>query len=137
MVACHPDRINRKVNPMNEHPQVEAFLDAAASMRENRYWARSPREQLAFLGALRDVMTEVCFHVDRNHVLDSMGLAAFAAVAGAHNGVPWLGASAETVLLPELDEAIQRCLAAVESTDNTGGDPTAWPASVGQPVPPS
>ena len=122
---------------MNEHPQVEAFLHAAASMRENRYWARSPREQLAFLGALRDVMTEVCFHIDRNHVLDSRGLAAFAVAVGAPRGVPWLGATAETVLLSDIDDAIQRCLAAVESTDNTGGEPIAWPASLGPPAPPS
>lgn len=122
---------------MNEHPQVEAFLDAAASKRENRYWARNPREQLAFLGALRDVMTEVCFHADRNHLLDPVGLAAYAAAAGTQKALPWLGASAETVLMPQLDEAIQRCLAAVESTDNTGGDPTAWPASAGQPAQPS
>ncbi len=112
-------------------------MRAASSMRENRYWARNPREQLAFLGALRDVMTEVCFHVDRNHVLDPIGLAAFAAAAGTQKVVPWLGASAETVLLPALEEVIQRCLAAVESTDNTGGDATAWPASGGPPAPPS
>lgn len=135
MATCHPDGLNRKAMPVNEHFQVEAFLHAAVSMRENRYWERNLREQLAFLCALRDVMTEVCFNFDRNGVLDPIGLAAFEAAVGAQDGVPWRSASAGTVLLPESDEAIQRCLAAAESTDNTGGESTAWPTSLGQPVP--
>ncbi len=122
---------------MNEHPQIEAFLQAAASMRDNRYWTRSEQEQLAFLGVLREVMTEVCFHLDRNQVLDPTGLTAFATTAGIQSGAPWLEASAESVLLPCIDAAIQRHLAALQTTDNTGGDPEARPSSIGQPAPPS
>jgi hypothetical protein len=132
-----PDWIKRKANPVNEHPQVGAFLHAAATMRENRYWARNPREQLAFLGALRDVMTEASFHLDRNDVLNPAALEAFAATAGAQRAAPWLDASAESVLLSGMDAAIQRCLAALETTDNTGGDPMAWSTSLDQPAPPS
>lgn len=69
-------------------------------MRENRYWARTPREQLAFLGALRDAMTDACFHLGRNPVLDPAALEAFATTAGAQGGAPWLDASAEAALLP-------------------------------------
>ncbi|MCY0903602.1 hypothetical protein [Arthrobacter sp. H14-L1] len=98
---------------MNEHPQIEAFLEAAANMRDHRYWVRNQQEQLAFLGALRDVMTEVCFHLDRNQVLDPTGLMAFATTAGVQSGAPWLEASAESVLLPCIDEVIQRYLAAL------------------------
>lgn len=122
---------------MNEHPQVQVFLHAAASMRENRYWARNPREQVAFLRARRNVMTEVCFHVDHNHVLDPRGLAAFAAASEVRGNMRWLGATAETVLLPELDEAIQLSLAVVESADNTGEDSTARPCGGGESTPPS
>ncbi|WP_218714105.1 hypothetical protein [Arthrobacter sp. BF1] len=104
---------------MTKHPQVEAFVSAAESMRENRYWARDPQEQIDFLTALRDVVTEVCFHLDRNQLLNQEGLRAFAASSGTSNGVPWLEPSSETVLLPELDNAIQRCLAGHEGTDNT------------------
>ncbi len=133
----HPDRIQREAKSVNEHPQIEAFLQAAASMRDNRYWARNRQEQLAFLGVLRDVITEVCFHLDHNQVLDPTGLTAFATVAGIQSGVPWLDASAESALLPCIDDAIQRYLAALETTDNTGGDPEAWPSIIGQPAPPS
>ncbi len=104
---------------MTKHPQVEAFVSAAESMRGNRYWARDPQDQIEFLTALRDVLTEVCFHLDRNQLINQAGLRAFAANSGAPNGVPWLEPSAETVLLPELDNAIQRCLAGFECTDNT------------------
>lgn len=104
---------------MTKHPQVEAFVSAAESMRGNRYWARDPQEQVDFLTALRDVLTEICFHLDRNQILNQDGLRAFAVSSGASNGVPWLAPSSETVLLPELDNAIQRCLAGLEGTDNT------------------
>lgn len=118
------DSIDRKVIPMNGHPQVNAFVQAAECMRENRYWARNVQEQLEFLGALRDVMIEVCFHLDRNHVLDPRGLAAFAASDGTQQIASWVAPSAESVLLPWLDAAIQRSLAVVDSKDNTGEDPT-------------
>ena len=104
---------------MTQHPQVEALVSAAESMRGNRYWARDPKEQVDFLTALCDVLREVCFHLDRNQLLNQDGLRAFAANSGAPIGVPWLEPSAETVLLPELDNAIQRCLAGFEGTDNT------------------
>ncbi|POH57486.1 hypothetical protein [Arthrobacter glacialis] len=104
---------------MTQHPQVEAFVSAAESMRGNRYWARDPQEQIEFLTALRNVLAEVCFHLDRNQLLNQEGLRAFAASSGAPHGLPWLEPSAETVLLPELDNAIQRCLAGLEGADNT------------------
>lgn len=108
---------------MKRHPQIEAFLQAAESLHENRYWARDSWEQVKFIEALRDVMTEVCFHLDRNHVLDPRGLAAFAAADEGQYGAQWMGHSAESVLLPGFDRAIQRSLAAVEAKDNTGEDP--------------
>lgn len=122
---------------MNEHPQVGAFVKAASLMRENRYWARNPSDQLAFLGALRDVMTEVCFHLDRESLLDPAGLAAFAMAAEVHVRVSWSDPSAESVLLWGVENAIQRALAGLESTDNTGEDKSVKPSSVGQPAPPS
>lgn len=117
-----PALVEWKVDSMNRHPQIEAFLQASESMHENRYWARDAGEQVEFLEALHDVMTEVCFHLDRNHVLDQKGLEAFLAACGGHNYGSWMRYSAETVLLPELDKAIQRSLAAMVVNDNTGGD---------------
>lgn len=107
---------------------MAAFANAAASMRDCRYWARNPREQIAFLLALRDVLTEVCFHLDRNHVLNQQGLRAFAAAASIDFGAPWLDPGAGTVLLSGMDEAIKLCLATLEASDNTEGDPTTSPS---------
>lgn len=122
---------------MDNHPQINAFLQAAAAMRENRYWARNPHEQLDFLGALRDVLTEVCYHLDRNEVLNAETTKNLAEVAVSHMIAPWPGAIAECVLMPAMEDAIQRSLAAVEGTDNTGEDPTAWSTSLGPPAPSS
>lgn len=122
---------------MDNHPQIKAFLQAAAAMRENRYWARNPHEQLDFLGALRDVLTEVCYHLDRNEVLNADATKNIAEVAASHRIAPWPGAIAECVLMPAMEESIQRSLAAVEGTDNTGEDPTAWSTSLGPPAPSS
>ncbi len=118
-----PASFRQKGNPVTRHPQIETFVQATESMHENRYWARDPWEQVEFLEALRDVITEVCFHLDRNHVLDPRGLATFAAAGEGQYGSPWMGHSAESVLLPELDGAIQQSLAAVVTRDNTGEEP--------------
>lgn len=84
---------------MNEHPQVGAFVKAASLIRENRCWARNSSDEVAFLGALRDVMTGVCFHLDRESLLDPAGLAVFAVVAEIHGCGLGAGASASAELV--------------------------------------
>lgn len=104
---------------MSQHPQATAFVRAAELMHANRYWARAPHEQLEFLLALHDVLTEVCFHLDRNHVLNEAGLRAFADASDASHVPRLFGSSAGTILLPALDQAILTCLAALEDADDT------------------
>lgn len=124
---------------MNEHPQVGAFAKAASHMPESRYWARNPRDEVAFLGALGDVITGACFHHDRESLLDRAGPAAFAMAVEIHGSGLGAGANAsdELVLPSGVEYAIQRTLAGLDATDNTGEDKSVKPSSIGQPAPPS
>ncbi|WP_026554317.1 hypothetical protein [Arthrobacter sp. 35W] len=105
---------------MNEHPQIEAFRQAAALMKAERYWRRNSEDDIAFLQALAEVATEVCYHLDSCHVLSSAGLAAYQSAVGARR-VPGLDeANAELVLMTALDEAVRRRVAAASPSRNTG-----------------
>lgn len=55
---------------MQDHPQINAFAEAASILRAERYWEYgSMAEHVEFLRALGDVLTEVCYHMDVNRVL--------------------------------------------------------------------
>lgn len=53
-----------------DHPQIKAFAEAALILRADRYWQScSTGEQVEFLRALGDVLTEVCYQLDVNDVV--------------------------------------------------------------------
>ena len=112
---------------MAEHPQVEAFLQAAALMRRERYWRRNDLEEDEFLHALMEVMTEVCYHLDSCHLLSANGLNAYRDAVGAPKLPGMVRVSSGLVLLAAVDEAASRLVAPGTAARNTGdrkGAPT-------------
>ncbi len=105
---------------VTEHPQIEAFQQAADLMRKERYWQRNPKEEVEFLRALTEVLTEVCYHLDSCRILDPAGLTAYRSVTGAPALPEMFGISAELVLVAALDNAISHRVAGGATARNTG-----------------
>ncbi|NVM97753.1 hypothetical protein [Arthrobacter sp. SDTb3-6] len=103
---------------MGNHPQVEAFCEAAELMRRERYWRRNENDEIDFLRALVNVVREVAYHLDAVRALDIDGVAAYIAAAGLG---PWAGnVNAELVLMTAVDHALERRLAMTSASRNTG-----------------
>lgn len=67
---------------MDDHPQIKAFTDAAASLKAERYWSyNTVAEEKEFLYALGDVLREVCYHLDANQVLPAAAMQAYRGAA--------------------------------------------------------
>lgn len=65
------------------HPQIRAFQEAAAAMKDERYWKydENGTDEREFLRAFSDVLTEVAFQLYRHKILDQAGLEAYRKVA--------------------------------------------------------
>ncbi|WP_136017861.1 hypothetical protein [Arthrobacter silvisoli] len=105
---------------VQEHPQIKTFAEAALALRSERYWQyRSKGEQVEFLRALSELLTEVCYHLDHNDVLPFELLRAcqdFAAPSLRH--LP-SQPSAEAVLMSCLDRRIEQLIAEQNESGNT------------------
>jgi hypothetical protein len=108
---------------MGDHPQIKAFLEAAAIIRAERYWLYGAKEeQVEFLCALREVLAEVCFHLDAHRVLPQAVLKMCQEWAGAGiRDVP-APASAALVLISYLDGRIEQLIAESNDSGNTGAE---------------
>lgn len=103
---------------MHDHPQVAAFRQAAALMRDQRYWCRNEDEETNFLQALAEVVREVTYHLDAVQALNFDGMAAYCNAAGLQ---AWGGnANAEFILMTAVDAAIEQRIATATRARNTG-----------------
>ena len=85
------------------HPQIQAFQEAAAAMKAERYWDydENGTDKHDFLRALGEVLTEVAYQLDRHKILDKAGLEAYRKVAPV--SMPsFAETSAEVILLGAL-----------------------------------
>lgn len=90
------------------HPQIQAFQEAAAAMKDERYWDydENGTDEREFLRAFGEVLTEVAFQLDRHKILDPAGLEAYRKVAPV--SMPsFAETSAEVVLLGALQRRIE------------------------------
>jgi hypothetical protein len=108
---------------MDDHPQIKAFLDAAAILRAERYWGcDSKEEQTGLLRALKDVLTEVCFHLDAYGVLPQAVLRMWQDLAPPGiRGLP-VRPSSGLVLISYLDGRIEQVIAESNDSGNTGAE---------------
>ena len=90
-----------------EHPQVQAFKEAAEAMKSERYWKHENTEdERAFLQAFSEVLTEVAFQLNHHKILDQTGLEAYRTVAPL--SMPsFAETSAEVILLGALQNRIE------------------------------
>ncbi len=112
---------------MQDHPQIEAFNEAASMLRTERYWDHwATDERVEFLRALGDVLTEVCYHLDANEVLPLELLRMVEGLLGpATRGLP-VHPSAGLLLMTCLDRRIEQLIAAPDDSRNTGEE---WSSS--------
>jgi hypothetical protein len=110
---------------MDDHPQVKAFLDAATILRAERYWGwDSSDEQIKLLRALKDVLTEVCFHLEVHGMLPQSVLRMWQYLATpAIRGLP-VRPSSGLVLISYLDGRIEQLIAESNDSGNTGAEGT-------------
>jgi hypothetical protein len=110
-------------NVMDDHPQVMAFLDAAAILRIGRYWGcDSTQQQTELLRALKEVLTEVCFHLDANGVLPQAVLRMWQELTSPEiRGLP-VRPSSGLVLIYYLDGRIDQLIAESNDSGNTGAE---------------
>ncbi|UKA55146.1 hypothetical protein LFT45_04205 [Arthrobacter sp. FW305-BF8] len=106
---------------MQDHPQIKAFAEAATTLGAERYWHYDSREeQAALLRALRDVLMEVCFHLDFHAVLPQavLKICQELAAPGVRDapGRPSVG----LVLMSYLDARIEQLIADSDDYRNTG-----------------
>jgi hypothetical protein len=115
-------------NVMDDHPQVKAFRDAAGVLRAERYWGfDSKEEQTELLRALKDVLTEVCFHLDAHRVLPQAVRRMWQAMAAPGiQGLP-VHPSAGLVLMSYLDGRIEQLIAESNDSGNTGAEGSSRP----------
>jgi hypothetical protein len=108
---------------MQDHPQISAFIEAALSLRAERYWNYGSRdERVEFLRALGEVLIEVCYHLDANDVLPpNITQACHVLAAPAIRRVP-VRPSAELLLLTYLDRRIEQLIAEPYDSRNTGAE---------------
>ena len=108
---------------MDDHPQVMAFLDAAEMLRGERYWGcGSKEEQTELLRALKNVLTEVCFHLDAHGVLPQAVPRMWQDLASPEvRGLP-VRPSSGLVLISYLDGRIDQLIAESNDSGNTGAE---------------
>jgi hypothetical protein len=113
---------------MDDHPQIKAFLDAAEMLRAERYWGCDSKEgQTALLRALKDVLTEVCFHLDAHAVLPQAVLSTWKELASPGiRGLP-VRPSSGLVLISYLDGRIEQLIAGSNDSGNTGAEGNRGP----------
>jgi hypothetical protein len=113
---------------MDDHPQMKAFLDAAEMLRGERYWGcGSKEEQTELLRALKDVLTEVCFHLDAHGVLPQAVLRMWQDLASPEiRGLP-VRPSSGLVLISYLDGRIDQLIAESNDSGNTGAEGSSRP----------
>jgi hypothetical protein len=113
---------------MDDHPQIKAFLDAAEMLRGERYWGcDSKEEQTELLRALKDVLTEVCFHLDAHGVLPQAVLRMWQDLASPEiRGLP-VRPSSGLVLISYLDGRIDQLIAESNDSGNTGAEGSSRP----------
>lgn len=90
------------------HPQIQAFQQAAAAMKGERYWGydENGTDEREFLRALGEVLTEVAFQLDRHKILDKAGLEAYRKAAPV--SMPsFAETSAEVILLGALQSHME------------------------------
>lgn len=90
------------------HPQIQAFQESAAAMKDERYWSydENGTDERAFLRALGEVLTEVAFQLDRHKILDPAGIEAYR--KAAPDKMPaFVEQSAEVLLLGALQRRIE------------------------------
>jgi hypothetical protein len=108
---------------MKDHPQIKAFNKAASMLRAERYWDfGSTEEHIEFLRALGEVLTEVCYHLDANHVLPLEILEAGQDIAAPAIRRLRLQPSAALLLMTYLDRRIEQLIAAPDNARNTGAE---------------
>lgn len=108
---------------MHDHPQIKAFADAASKLRAERYWQYcSIGEQVEFLRALGDVLTEVCYHLDVNDVLPAELLEVCQALAAPGTRILPVRPSVGLVLISCLDRRIEQLIADPYDSRNTGAE---------------
>lgn len=90
-----------------KNPQVQAFEKAAEAMKAERYWGHENKEdQLDFLRAFSDVLTEVAYQLKQHEILDPAGLEAYRKVAPL--SMPsFADTSPEVVLIGALQHRIE------------------------------
>lgn len=82
------------------HPQIQAFQEAAAAMKDERYWSydENGTDKREFLRVFSEVLTEVAFQLDRHKILDPAGIEAYR--KAAPDKMPYfVEQSAEVLLL--------------------------------------
>jgi hypothetical protein len=108
---------------MGNHPQSRAFLDAAVILRAERYWRCDSREEQAeLLRALKDVLTEVCFHLDAHGVLPEAVLRMWQDLAAPEIRSLPVRPSSGLVLISYLDGRIEQLIAESNDSGNTGAE---------------
>lgn len=113
---------------MDDHPQIKAFLDAAGMLRGERYWGCDSREEQAeLLRALKDVLTEVCFHLDTYAVFPQAVLRMRQDLASPGiRGLP-VCPSSGLVLISYVDGRIEQLIAESNDSGNTGAEGSSKP----------
>lgn len=85
---------------MTTNPQAKAFLEAAALMKEERYWTHdNVQQQIETLQALQDVTREVAYQLDKYKVLHPESMRAFRDAAPQPLGPSFQDNTAELLLL--------------------------------------
>ncbi|MDP9694496.1 UNVERIFIED_ORG: hypothetical protein J2X79_002055 [Arthrobacter globiformis] len=113
---------------MDDHRQIKAFLDAAEMLRAERYWHYGAQgEQTDFLRALREVLTEVCFHLDAHAVLPQAVLRTWKELPSPGIRGLTVRPSSGLVLISYLDLRIEQLIAESNDSGNTGAEGTHVP----------
>lgn len=104
-----------------ENSQIRVFREAAAALKEERYWYHESVEvEVEFLRAVGGILTEICFHLDANDVLPLAGLKAFQDAAGWSVVRTAVKLSAELMLMTALDCKIEELIARAPVPRDTG-----------------
>ena len=97
-------------------------------LRAERYWGfDSKEEQSELLSALRDVLTEVCFHLDAHGVLPQAVLRMWQGMASPEIRSLPVRPSSGLVLISYLDVRIEQLIAESNDSGNTGAEGSSRP----------
>ncbi|MGP5342115.1 hypothetical protein ACTXML_15985 [Glutamicibacter arilaitensis] len=93
---------------MTTNPQAQAFLEAAALMKGERYWTHdNVRQQIETLQALQDVVREVAYQLDKYKVLHPEPVRAFREAVPQPLGPSFQDNTAELLLLGSIENHVQ------------------------------